>query len=402
MHLVTDAKLGIPDPHILAFLRHAAQHSPYYREFDWAKNLLAGLPIRLHDIPVTDKIDLRKNTSAFRSDFDPPALGRVMTKYTSGSTGTQTEISKNEFHYAVNARENARLIAGWRLDDHKVSVIKEPPSKDFATGTTAIRHLRSGRVVHRIYTNSIAELDQFIKLHQPSHVLTTPSMMSELLDKPLEFGFLRLAETTYEAVPPDFASKIARLDGCSHLDIYGAVETAMLATKCVVCGKYHLAKSSNHLEILTEDGRNAGEGELGRVVVTVFSNYAMPLIRYDLGDYARLTKLSPCTPGEISLVEIVGREIMMFITSDGKKVWPFIDAGTIERLGIKRYKLIQISPLDVEFHYQMREDGKTLSKDILQNVADLELSGNFNILPMLTDQFPRTQSGKYLMHERRM
>src|SRR5436305_5091145 len=72
--------------------------------------------------------------------------------------------------------------------------------------------------------------------------------------------------------------------GAEIVDTYGAEEIGHLAAQCRQCGEYHVSAEAVLLEVLRPDGSLAREGEIGRVVVTSLYNYAMPLIRYELGD----------------------------------------------------------------------------------------------------------------------
>ena len=48
----------------------------------------------------------------------------------------------------------------------------------------------------------------------------------------------------------------------------------------------HLSSFNHYVEILKEDGTEARDGEMGELVITVLTNYTMPLIRYRIGDMA--------------------------------------------------------------------------------------------------------------------
>jgi phenylacetate-CoA ligase len=66
---------------------------------------------------------------------------------------------------------------------------------------------------------------------------------------------------------------------------YGSSEAGAFAFECRE-GSVHVSAGNIHLEIL-RGGRPVADGEEGEVVVTVLHNRAMPLIRYNLGDWAR-------------------------------------------------------------------------------------------------------------------
>ena len=64
----------------------------------------------------------------------------------------------------------------------------------------------------------------------------------------------------------------------------------IIALQCPSGGLYHLQSESVHVEILDEAGRPCAPGEIGRVIVSPLHNFAMPLLRYESGDYAPIRR----------------------------------------------------------------------------------------------------------------
>jgi phenylacetate-CoA ligase len=393
-------KLGLPPPYIQAFLRFAAQHSPYYREQDWAKNLLAGLPIRLTDIPITAKATVLESPHLFRSDFDPPQAGEVFAKHTSGSTGNALQVFKSQSHFATNSSENMHLLEGWPIDKCMVQVVFNPPSDDHASGTIETKQQQNGIINHRIYTRSVDAIRNLVRKTQASFIAARPNHILGLLEDEYDYSFVRLVKTATETVPDELSLKIAALPDCRLIDLYGAVETGIIAMTCAHCGKYHLAVRNVHVEILLDDNSPASEGELGRIVATVFSNPAMPLIRYDLGDMVKVSTNSKCRAGAITLDRIYGRERMMFHLPTGERILPALSSKSVQSLGVKRFKLVQTSPTDIEFRYMCHNAHAVLDQQAVQNLVSRELSPQFRAVPVAVTEFPMAPSGKYLMHER--
>jgi phenylacetate-CoA ligase len=79
------------------------------------------------------------------------------------------------------------------------------------------------------------------------------------------------------------------------LTMYSANETGYLALQCPLSGHYHVQSETVLVEVLDEVGRACRPGETGAVVVTPLQNFAMPLLRYSLGDFAEVG--SPCACG---------------------------------------------------------------------------------------------------------
>jgi phenylacetate-CoA ligase len=73
-------------------------------------------------------------------------------------------------------------------------------------------------------------------------------------------------------------------------------------------GRMHAHPLAGVTEILRPDGTPAPPGEVGEVVLTGLVNYAMPLIRYRVGDTASFaTESCPCGRGMPVVAEIGGR-----------------------------------------------------------------------------------------------
>ncbi len=399
MALNLNSSLGLPPPHIKAFLYHAARHSPYYREQDWAKNLLAGLPIRMEDIPLTRKPEVAVHPERFYAE-NIPANTSIIKTHTSGTTGLPIHIWKCQQHYDVNLVENMRLLQPWNLASHQLVVVNLIPKGGKPSGTVDVIRRPNGKVVHRLYSNSIDQLAGVVLNLRPSHVHSRPSMLEPMLKEFGDFSFLRLIETSFEPIPKILKDLIAQIDGCRNLDAYGSVESAMMATTCRHCGVHHLARATNTVEVLKEDGTAAGEGEIGRVIVTVHTNPVMPLIRYDTGDHVRATYASPCEPGRLSILEIMGRERTLFKTASGRFLWPDILPGSMSALGVRRLKLYQTAPDCIEVHYDPIAKDATIAQPVLQDLIDKEVAPGFRVVPVKTSHFPLAASGKYLKHER--
>src|SRR3546814_16158281 len=75
------------------------------------------------------------------------------------------------------------------------------------------------------------------------------------------------------------------------------------------------------LEVLRADGSPCEPGETGRVVVTPLTNYAMPLLRYEIGDFATVGAASPCGRGLPVLDRILGRVRNMLVPPDRQRHW---------------------------------------------------------------------------------
>ena len=104
-------------------------------------------------------------------------------------------------------------------------------------------------------------------------------------------------------------------------DSYSSEEAGYIALQCPL-GAYHVQAENVLVEILDENGNACAPGEIGRVVITTLHNFAMPLIRYAIGDYARAGRPCACGRGLPVLQQILGRQRNMIRLPDGSQHWP--------------------------------------------------------------------------------
>jgi phenylacetate-CoA ligase len=129
-------------------------------------------------------------------------------------------------------------------------------------------------------------------------------------------------------------------------DSYGSREIQAMAFECEEHSGLHVSSPLLHFEILRSDGTPTKPGEIGEIVLTPFFNYAMPLIRYRIGDMGSWSvKECPCGRGWPLIDRVVGRVTTCFYKQDGGVVPPeyFIHLiGVVLNDGwIKRFQIIQ-------------------------------------------------------------
>jgi phenylacetate-coenzyme A ligase PaaK-like adenylate-forming protein len=103
---------------------------------------------------------------------------------------------------------------------------------------------------------------------------------------------------------------------------YSSEEVGLIGTECgKQPGHFHVASSN---VIVEEVGSVDYDGELyGHLLVTHLSSYAMPLIRYDLGDLGRVTDACPCGHNGPTISRLIGRTVQSLLLPSGKRM-PFV------------------------------------------------------------------------------
>ena len=118
------------------------------------------------------------------------------------------------------------------------------------------------------------------------------------------------------------------------------MELGTIAHQCPETTNLHIQAEGVLVEVLDGD-RACLPGEIGRVVLTALHNFATPLIRYDIGDYARVGAACSCGRGLPVLERVVGRERNLLVYPSGDRQFPEA-RYVLERIApIRQFQLTQ-------------------------------------------------------------
>ena len=156
------------------------------------------------------------------------------------------------------------------------------------------------------------------------------------------------------------------------------------------------------VEILDEDGNEVKDGIQGRIVVTDLFNYAMPMIRYDTGDFAAVEVREVNGRKKRCLTNFSGRKVDVIFNTKGKALspytitnhmWSFPDVTQFQviQTGEKQYRL----KLNVPKTFARETEVIELMKQLLGQDAEIVMER--------VDEIPVLASGKrrYIVNERK-
>lgn len=99
-------------------------------------------------------------------------------------------------------------------------------------------------------------------------------------------------------------------------NVYGTSELGSVAASCGHSSGMHVFEDQFIVEVLAR-GQPVDAGQTGRLIITDLSNSAMPLIRYDVGDVARLLT-APCPCGRTTVrLDVLGRTQEVLSSANG-------------------------------------------------------------------------------------
>jgi phenylacetate-CoA ligase len=116
--------------------------------------------------------------------------------------------------------------------------------------------------------------------------------------------------------------KIERVFQCKAFNRYGSREVGDIAGECTGHAGLHVFPWGNYVEIVDDEANIVPNGTEGNILVTNLLNFAMPLIRYFIGDRGILSPSDQCSCGRQGqiLEKISGRNVDLFMKKDGSLV----------------------------------------------------------------------------------
>jgi phenylacetate-CoA ligase len=386
-------------------LRHAHATTPYYRK-RWGSLYDPQLPLTQESfsrIPLLTRGELQAGFESLKSTGTPGGHGRTAESRTSGATGQPVRVLKTELvellWRAVVLREHQwfRRDLGGKLAAIRQGV-PEIETDGWGPATDAVAV--TGRSVALPISVDVDSQLKWLERQQPDYLLTYASNLAELARTSIARGVklprLREARAMGEALADGTRDLVRQAWGVRVTDSYSSNEVGHIALQCPEHEHYHVQSEMLLVEVLDEAGRACRPGQAGRVVVTDLHNFAMPLVRYELGDYAEPGMPCSCGRGLPVLTRINGRVRNMLITADGKRYWPtFGSAGLAGLAPVMRQQLVQTSLETIEVRLVTAcpltpEDEARLRGHILS-----KLPVPFEIRFSYHDNLARSSGGKF-------
>lgn len=315
------------------FLAHAHRVVPYYGPILEQAGVMTGAGVRLDRftrVPLLDRATLRRRYQ------DLLAVGRenrgAFKNSSSGSTGEPVHFIQDreykDWNQAVTATfdrwlgyeiglpqvrlwgserdvtAQAGTIRGragrWLRNETWLSTFRMSPER-MRRYVDDINRVKPIQIVG--YVEGLNELARLIEregltVHAPTSVVTS-------------------AETLYRSA----RERISRVFRAPVINRYGSCEMGPVASESTRHEGLIVSAPTHYVEILRPDGSPAAPGEIGEIVITLLTNFSMPLVRYRVGDLGAwqppTQSHSPAWPG---LLEVFGRTSDVLIADDGTRI----------------------------------------------------------------------------------
>ena len=397
---------------LVKLVQHAMSQSKYYQDLYSSKGIQPSSVsnIKLQDLPIITRQQVQQYSEDIFCQGGADFHGELSQCLTSGSTGTPISIHSTELcslvWHALSMRDHEWQARNF---NKKFAIIKHT-NEVLAKAPHGVKVPFDKATFTKIYQDgslNILNIDATVKqqfdwLHQqkPSYFFTYPSNLKALINyagrvqKPLP-AFEQVA-TLGEMLDPDVRELCKQSLSCALKDVYSCQELGYIAIQCPEHEHYHVMSENVIVEILDNKGRPCLPGETGRVVLTSLHNFATPLIRYDIGDFAEVGSQCSCGRELPVLNKIMGRSRNMITYPNGDQRWPFFGTSQIVKMyPITQMKIIQtdINNLTVQLVCQTELSNKDLTK--IKTVIQNALKYGFNIEFEMLSSIPRLKSGKF-------
>jgi phenylacetate-CoA ligase len=310
---------------------HAYRACPFYRErFDRA-GLAPGDIRRLEDLRAVPPL-LRREIQEHRDRMVArgwPAADLIPNQ-SGGSTGAPVSFYMNRDRLrsrnAATFRHNR--WAGWDIGD-KAALLWSAASESPPTGLRA--RLRRALLERQLYLNAahltdarMAAFHAAVSRFRP-RVLLAYSGCAVLFARYLKAHGLKpyrphALVTSAEVLTEADRTLLQETFGCPVFNRYGSREVSIIASECPHRSGLHVMAEGLYVEVV-RGGEHARPGEPGALLITDLLNFAMPLIRYRIGDVGSWAE-GPCMCGRglPRLATVNGRVSDFLVGPDGRVV----------------------------------------------------------------------------------
>jgi phenylacetate-CoA ligase len=388
---------------------HARRTVPWYRD-----RLPSSARIEREGwrcVPILSRADVQRHRDALRSSSPPAGHRELRRVSTSGATGTPVSVDTTEaarlMWMAMLLREHAWHRRDLTLRHVAVRMVGDkvdaawphgkrqadwgpPENVVYETGPSAMLDILTG----------VRQQLEWLVAQDPQILLTFPSNALELAarcrSEGRSFPNLKELRLVSEAIDPDTRRFLSETWSVPVTDVYSAREVGYIALQCPEHPHYHVQSESVYVEVIDDAGLPCQAGETGRVVVTPLHNFAMPLVRYDIGDYAEVGAACPCGRGLPVLRRIYGRARNMMTLRSGERRWPNLSATFYREIApVLQHQIVQHDLETIEARLVVERALSTQEEQALRALILRRLGHPFSLSLTYHPRIERGRSGKF-------
>jgi phenylacetate-CoA ligase len=355
-------------------------------------------------VPILKRADIQGAGGRLHATTLPAGHGRTTIARTSGSSGEPIAITNTEQGALFFQLLSLRYHLWFKRDFRKLNL----DFRALAGGVDGVQRRPgewgAGYVMGPSVSIDIGQpipvLFEALMREDPYYLQAHPFTLLELVRHSERVGVkprnLREARSFGELLRPEVRETCRRVWGVPVTDNYSATEVGIMALQCPEAEHYHVQAESVLLELLREDGTPCAPGETGRVVVTDLQNFAMPLIRYDIGDFATAGEGCVCGRTLPVIADIAGRDRGMLVLPDGARMKLVLRHREFAACGpISQFQIIQTALDALEVRLVVPRPWTAGEEALLRAHLQQNFRYPYSVGIEYVSEIPRSAGGKY-------
>ncbi len=320
----------------------------YHQRFNVAKVKPSDIK-SLEDLPKIPILTKSEVQNSFDSLMSRRITKELCNKQeTSGTTGIPLSIiAEKRVAYIMAANKLRHYVENGGKLFRERYVVLLPSFKSFRRTHLGVL-LRKLGILKRVDLNTRYPIEDIINRlvdFKPKVIDSYPSfllLLARELEKKGKAIHPRLVFVGGELLDARSRKLINSSFETEIFDTYGCTEAGFVSWECSEHVGYHTNVDLVVAEFV-KDGEQVAAGESGEIIITPLWNYAMPLIRYKVGDIGTPSGEScPCGRGLPLMKVLEGRFEDLIILPTGRIISPLVVSCYFEGIeGITEYRVIQ-------------------------------------------------------------
>lgn len=378
-------------------LDYARANTRYYSRYD---------SYELSSYPVMTKTMLIEHHDeiAVKPEIIPGQVGPVFIQRTSGSTGNPLAMPQDTKKRQRRVAEIKYMVGMLGYKSHEKMI-------HLRTWDNLTRKPEDMEEKENIYPFDIKCLDEerlkllcnLINEKQAVYLRGYASTFGKIADVALKYGYvfpsLKLVVATSESLEDDVRQKAQKAFGCNIVSQYANEECGVLAQESIPTlptdNKMYFNWSGYYIEILKmNEDVPATYGEIGRIVLTDFHNYAFPVIRYDTGDTCMLLPPDEKSNGYPVMGKLYGRRFDLTYSTYGTPIYPLAYGRILKNYDvITSWQFVQKGEKDYSLILVLKRDDEEAVADMVKQIKSF-LGQDAKISIERVEEIPLLRSGK--------
>lgn len=382
---------------LMKLLNNTIEKSKFYRNLYQGININSFKTINdLKSLPIVTKEMIRQNIE----DIVTIPKKHCIESSTGGTTGKSLTVyfTKEDMQKRMAILDHFKMMHGFENIKMKRATFSGkyivPPNQQ-----KKVFWRYNGAINQMLYSTMnisdenipfyIKSLNDFKPAAIDGYISAIYDIANYMERKKMKLDFVPVAIfPTAETVTRQHRELIERIFRCKIRDQYASSEGAPFVWEC--------SNGELHYDITTGVIENINDSE--EILVTSFTTYGTPLIRYKIGDTMVLNKeKNNCSCGiNLPIIErIGGRETNYIYLTDGGKISEVATTFNYNPKGLLKYQIVQESLKHIIIKLAVDSSFKDEDKLILEKEVKYKFCSDMQVDFEVVKDIPREKNGKY-------